>query len=192
MRRHANGDVETPDVRRTPVPSFSPPRESRALSLRRHANGDVETPDVRRPPISSFSPRRESRALIVRRHANGNGETAGVRRTPVPSFSPPRESRALIVRRHANGNGETAGVRWPAARHSRRRGNPEPFLPSNLMRVCRNDPDGPSTFPTGSVLVGITVSAHSRGSGFPLRRKIRGRSGGYRVPGYLLLGYGLQ
>ena len=121
------------------------------------------------------------------RRGNARCETA-----PVPSFSPPRESRALIVRRHANGNGETAGVRWPAARNSRRRGNPEPFLPSNLMRVCRNDPGGTSTFPTGSVLVGLTVSAHSRGSGFPLRRKIRERSGGYLVPGYPLRGYGLQ
>ena len=35
-------------------------------------------------------------------------------------------------------------------RHSRRNGNPEPFLPFNLMRVYRNGPGGRSTRPPGA------------------------------------------
>ena len=38
-------------IRRAPLPSFSPQRESRALSLRRHAYGNGETPGVGKPWI---------------------------------------------------------------------------------------------------------------------------------------------
>ena len=58
-----------------------------------------------------------------------------------------------------------------AIRHSRRSGNPEPFLPSNLMRVCRKWSSWDVDLSTRRVLVGITVSAHDQGSGFPQRRE---------------------
>ena len=96
------------------------------------------------PP--SFSPPRESRALRIRQHRHGGADAAGGRR-PGQHFVPqPRRTttRALDPRCGEDDGGwaldyyEKAifilmGGFNQAIRHSRRRGNPEPFLPFNLI-----------------------------------------------------------
>ncbi len=80
--------------RRTSLPSFSPQRESRALTMRQHRHGRAE-------PHSRHSRR------------SGNPEpiqcantVMAARRTPLPSFSPQRESRAHTMRQHGHGRAE--------------------------------------------------------------------------------------
>ena len=57
------------------------------------------------------------------------------------------------------------------SRHSRRSGNPEPFLPPNpsasLQEWSRWDVD----LSTRRALASITILAHDGSSGFPLRRE---------------------
>ena len=182
--------------RRTPLPSFSPQRESRAHTMRQHGHGRAE-PHSRHSrrsgnpepsqcantvmaapnPLPSFSPQRESRALTMRQHGHGRPKphcrhsrrsgnpepiqcantvmaapnptpvilaAVGIqspynaptrswpRRTPLPSFSPQRESRAHTMRQHGHGRAE------PHSRHSRRSGNPEPSQCANTVMAAPN------------------------------------------------------
>ena len=60
----------------------------------------------------------------------------------------------------------------PTPRHSHRSGNPEPFLPSNLMRVYRNTPGRTPACPPGSSAPsaqGLVIVINSSDADCPLR-----------------------
>ena len=131
--------------RRTPLPSFSPQRESRALTMRQHRHG--------RPKPHSRNSRRSGdpepiqcantvmaapnlTPVILAAAGIQSPYNAPTRlwspQTPLPSFSPQRESRAHTMRQHGHGRAE------PHSRHSRRSGNPEPSQCANTVMAAPN------------------------------------------------------
>ena len=134
-----------PWPRRTPLPSFSPQWESRALTMRQHGHGRAE-PHSRHSrrsgnpePIQSANTVMSApNPTLVILAAAGiqspyNAPTRSwPRRTTLPSFSPQWEPKALTMRQHRDGRAE------PHSRHSRRSGNPEPIQCANTVMVAPN------------------------------------------------------
>ena len=129
----------------TPLPAFSPQRESRAHTMRQHGHGRAEPHS--RHSRRSGNPRPLQCANTVMAAPNPTPvilAAAGIqspynaptrswpRQTPLPSYSPQRESRAHTMRQHGYGRSE------PHSRHSRRSGNPEPLQCANTVMAAPN------------------------------------------------------
>ena len=129
----------------TPLPSFSPQRESRAHTMRQHGHGRAEPHS--RHSRRSGNPEPSQCANTVMAAPNPTAvilAAAGIQsphnaptplcppQTPLPSFSPQRESRALTMRQHGHGRPK------PHSRHSRRSGNPEPLPCANTVMAAPN------------------------------------------------------
>ena len=144
--------------RRTPLPSFSPQWESKALTMRQRGHGRAEPHS--RHSRRSGNPEPLQCANTVMAAPNPTPvilAAAGIqgpynaptrpwpRRTPLPSFSPQWESRALTMRQHGHGR---AG---PHSRHSRRSGNPEPLQCANTVMAAPN--------PTPVILAAVGIQS---------------------------------
>ena len=156
-------------------PSFSPQRESRALTLRQHGHANEDAPGTGAGPLPSIpqpypAPRHSRRSgnPEPRQCANTVKPTRTRRelgpgpcppfpnRTLPPSFSPQRESRAQTLRQHGNGNEDAPGTGagplpsipqpYPAPSFSPQR-NPEP--PASVILAAAGI-QSPDTAPTRS------------------------------------------
>ena len=131
--------------RRTPLPSISPQRESRAHTMRQHGHGRAEPHS--RHSHRSGNPEPSQCANTVMAAPNPTPvilAAAGIQsphnaptplcppQTPLPSFWPQRESRAHTMRQHGHGRAE------PQSRNSRRSGNPEPLPCANTVIAAPN------------------------------------------------------
>ena len=131
--------------RRTPLPSFSPQRESRALTMRQHRyvrpkrhcrhSGRSGNPEPIQCANTVTAAPNLSPAILAAAGIQSpyNAPTRSWSpQTPLPSISPQRESKALTMRQHRHGRAE------PHSRHSRRSGNPEPLQCANTVMAAPN------------------------------------------------------
>ena len=133
------GAVETGfrPSRRTPLPSFSPQRESRALAMMPTRSWPPQT------PLPSFSPRRKSRAHTMRQHGHGRPKPRSrhSRRSGNPEpiqcantvMAAPNPARVILA---------AAEIQSP---YNRRSGNPEPLQCANTVMAAPNPAPGANT-----------------------------------------------
>ena len=129
--------------RRTPLPSYSPQRESRALAMRQHGHGRTQPRSRHTRRSGNPEPMQCANTVMAAPNpALAILAAAGIQspynaptrswphRTPLASFSPRRKSRALTMRQHGHGCPE------PPSRHSRRGANPEPLQCGNTVMAA--------------------------------------------------------